>query len=120
MANPTPVDELSPLDQIRQAEAEITRKNVAAREQAERAIAKAHERATLLKKQAYESGTRDGQIRYKEIVSKAEEEAHAIVELAHNQATELRRREQARMEPAIQEAVSIILSLKGGGKSDES
>jgi len=119
MANSTPVDELSPLDQIRLAEAEITRKIVATREQAERAIVKARERAALLKRQAHESGTRDGQIRYKEIVSKAEEEARTIVEQAHHQATSLRRKDQARMEAVIREATGIVLNLKGGGKSNE-
>ena len=119
MADPTLIDELSPLDQVRLAEAEITRKIVATREQAERAIVEARERATLLKRQAYESGTRDGQIRYKEIVSKAEEAARTIVEQAHNQATNLRRKDQAHMEAAIREATGIVLNLKGDGKSNE-
>lgn len=119
MADPTPVAELSPLDQIRLAEAEITRKIVTAREASEQARAEARSRANLLKKQAHESGSREGQIRYKEIVSKAEEEARTIVEHAHNQAADLRRRGQARMEAAIQEATSIVLGLKGGGKPNE-
>ena len=115
MADPSSVTELSPLDQIRLAEAEITRKIVTAREQSESAVVETRAQAALLKKQAHESGTRDGQIRSKKIVSKAEEEAHAIVAHAHSLAADLRRSGQFRMNSAIQEAISIILGTKGGG-----
>lgn len=120
MAEPTPANGLSPLDQIRLAEADITRKIVTARESSEQAIAEARAQAALLKKQAHDTGTREGQIRYKEIVSRAEEEARAIVEHAHNQATDLRWKGQTRMEAAIQETTSIVLGLKEGGGSNES
>jgi len=120
MADPTFATGLSPLDQIRLAEAEITRKIVTTRESSERAIAEARTRAALLKKQAHESGSRAGRIRYKEMVSEAEEEARTIVEHAHNQADDLRQHGQTRMDAAIQEAMSIVLALKGGGRSDES
>jgi vacuolar-type H+-ATPase subunit H len=120
MADPLSAAGLSPLDQIRQAEAEITRKIITAREGSESAIAEARAQAALLKKQAHESGTREGQIRFKEIVSRAEEEARAIVERAQNQAAELQWKGQTRMEAAIQETTSIVLGLKRGGKSNES
>lgn len=120
MTDPTFATGLSPLDQIRLAEAEITRKVVTAREAAEHARAEARAQVTLLKKQAHDSGIREGQIRYKEIVSGAEEEARAIVEHAHNQADELRRKGEVRMEAAIQEVTRIVLCLEGGGKPDES
>jgi len=106
-----------------QAEANFTRLLLATgrvREASERVIAEARARATVLKKQAHESGSRAGRIRYKEIVSKAEEEARTIVQHAHNQADELRQNGQTRMEAAIQEALGIVLALKGGGRSDES
>ncbi len=119
MAGPTFATELSPLDQIRLVEAEIARKIIAAREASEHAMVEARAQATLLKKQAHESGTRDGQIRFKETVSKAEEEARAIVEHAHNQAADLRQKGQTRIEAAIQEATSIVLGLKGGGTPNE-
>jgi vacuolar-type H+-ATPase subunit H len=116
MADPTFAPGLSPLDQIRLAEAEVTRKIVTARDASEHAIAEARAHAALLKKQAHDSGTRAGQIRYKEIVSRAEEEARTIVEHAHNQADELRRNGQARMEAGIQEVTNIVLCLKRGRK----
>lgn len=115
-----PAAELSPLDQIRLAEAEITRKIATARETSAQARAAARAQATLLKKQAQESGTREGQNRYKELVSKAEENARAIVEHAHNQAAELREQGRARMGLAIQDATGIVLGLRAGGRSDES
>ena len=117
MTDPIPVDGLSPLDQIRLAEAEITRKIVKAREASEHRLVNARTEATLLKKQADETGTREGQIRYKGIVAKAEDEAQAMVAHAHNQAADLRRRGQDHMETAIQDAIQIILGLKGGGKT---
>ncbi len=115
----TSVDGLSPLDQIRQAEAEITRRIIAAHEASECAITEARSQAALLKRQAHETGTRGGQIRYKEIIFKAEEEARSLVEYAHNQASSLQRKGQVCMEAAIQEAANIILGVKGGGSFDE-
>jgi phage FluMu protein gp41 len=120
MGEPISANELSPLDQIRLVEAEITRKIVTAREASERAMAETRAQAALLKKQAHEIGTREGQIRYKQIVSKAEEEARTIITHAHNQAADLRRKGQARMEAALQEAINIVLGLKGDGESNES
>ena len=119
MNEPISTNELSPLDQIRLAEAEITRKVIAAREASERAMTDARTQSTALRRQAHEAGTRTGQIRYKEMVSRAEEEARTIVEHAHHQANELRRKGEARMEAAIQEASRIVLGLKGGGRPDE-
>jgi vacuolar-type H+-ATPase subunit H len=119
MAEPTFATGLSPLDQIRLAEAEVTRKIVAAREASEHAITEARTQAALLKKEAHDSGAREGQIRYKEIVCKAEEEARTIVEHAHNQADVLRRNGQVRMEGAIREVINVILCLEGGRRSNE-
>lgn len=119
MADQISANGLSPLDQIRLAEAEITRKIAVARETSERAAGEARAQAARLKKEAREAGSREGQIRYKEIVSKAEEEARGIVAHAHNQASELKRKGQVRMEAAIQEAIGIVLGLRGG-KANES
>jgi hypothetical protein len=57
MSGPTIEDTLSPLDQIRQVEAEMTRKTIAARSLADQRLADARAEAKLLKKQAG-SGTR--------------------------------------------------------------
>jgi vacuolar-type H+-ATPase subunit H len=112
-------NELSPLDQIRLVEAEINRKIVAAREASDRSVADARLQASLIKKQAHESGEHKGQIRYKEIVAETEEEAQTIVVLAHNHAEDLRQKGYARMGLAVQEVISTVLGVKGGGKSNE-
>jgi vacuolar-type H+-ATPase subunit H len=108
--------ELSPLDQIRLVEAEITRKIVAAREASDRSVADARVQAAFIKKQAHEAGEHKGQIRYKEIVSEAEEEAQAIVVHAHNHAADLQRKGYTRMALAVQEAISTVLGSNEGGK----
>lgn len=113
MADPTTTG-LSPLDQIRLVEAEVARKIVAARQATEHKIINTHMQATLLKKQAQDSGNREGQIHYKGIVIKAEEEARSMVSHAHNQAADLQRRGLVRMDAAVQEVVNIVLALKGG------
>jgi len=120
MKEPTSANGLSPLDQIRLAEAEITRKVVAARESSEHNAANARKQAVLLKKQADEKGKREGQIRYKETIAKAEEQAKVIIAQAQHEADNLRGNGQARMEQAVHEALNIILGMKGVGKIDES
>jgi vacuolar-type H+-ATPase subunit H len=119
MSQPTYADELSPLDQIRLVEAEITRKVAAAREASEHNAANARAQSVTLKKQAEEKGEREGQIRYKETIAKSEEQAQLIVAQAQNEADDLHRKGQARMEQAVSEALNIILGLKGGGESHE-
>jgi len=120
MDKPTSADGLSPLDQIRLVEAEITRKVAAAREASEHSAANARIQAALLKKQAEENGKREGQIRFKETIAKAEEQAEVIIAQAQHEADDLRENGQARMEQAVKEALNILLGMKGGGKIDES
>jgi vacuolar-type H+-ATPase subunit H len=120
MAEPTPTNGLSPLDQIRLVEAEITRRMIAAREASERSTAEARAQAALIKKQAREAGERHGQIRYKEIIARAEEQAKMILAQAHQEADHLSQKGQSRMERAIQEALAVVLGMDGGGHHDES
>jgi V/A-type H+-transporting ATPase subunit G/H len=111
--------ELSPLDQIRLTEAEITRRIVAAREDAERRLAEARTQAARIKKQAREEGTRTGKVQFKEILSRAEEEARAIIAHARNQAENLHQKGHSHMELAVEYAVSIVLGLDKNGRADE-
>jgi vacuolar-type H+-ATPase subunit H len=117
MSEPTCLDEFSPLDQIRLVEAEITRKIVTARESSEHSAANARAQSALLKKQAEEKGKREGQIRYKETIAKAEEQAKFIVAQANREADDLRQTGQLRMEQAVGEALNMILGVNGGSKS---
>jgi vacuolar-type H+-ATPase subunit H len=119
MSESTVSNGLSPLDQIRLVEAETTRRIIAARESSEHCAAEARTRAASLKKQAKEKGERAGQIQYKEIIAKAEEQAEMTIAQAQHEADHLRRKGAARMERAVREALDIVLGVKGGGKSDE-
>jgi vacuolar-type H+-ATPase subunit H len=116
MTEPLSSVELSPLDQIRLAEAEITRKTVAAREDLERSLTEARKQAARIKKDAHEAGTRAGKAQFKEIVSRAEEEAHAITAHAQHQVDNLRQKGSSRMKLAVEYAVSIVLGLKRNGE----
>ena len=55
-----PEYELSPLDQIRQAEAEVARRVAGCREGAERTVAKAREQARALVEAEREAGRQEG------------------------------------------------------------
>jgi vacuolar-type H+-ATPase subunit H len=120
MSEPTYTDGFSPLDQIRLVEAEITRKVVTTRESSEHSAANAHVQAALLKRQAEEKGGREGQIRYKETIAKAEEQAKVIIAQAQHEAEDLRQTGQTRMERAVNEALNIVLGTKGEGEANES
>jgi len=105
------VNELSPLDQIRQTEAENTRGIAVAREAAELTVEKEKIQAKELIRKIREVGRRDGQIRYKEILSRAEDKARSIVAQAHNQAAKLRSKGQRCMSTAVCDAVNIVIGL---------
>jgi len=106
---PNPEVRLSPLDQIRHVEAEITRQIAAARETAEKTVAQERTQAARLKREAQEAGRREGQSRYKDLVADAEGETRVIVTQAHQRAEDLRQRGQRQMSKAIHHAVKIIL-----------
>jgi vacuolar-type H+-ATPase subunit H len=107
--------ELSPLDQIRQAEADVTRQIAAAREAAARTVVEARRHVRDLLDEAREMGRRRGQIRYKEIVSQAEEESQALVFQAHNQAESLHHTGKRRMSTAVRQAVNLVIGLQDDG-----
>ncbi len=107
--------QLSPLDQIRQAEAENIRKIAAAREAAEQIVLKARMDAARLKEQAVEEGRREGQARNREILLKGEEEARALISRAHSMAEKLRRNGEARMDYAVRSAVNLVIGQEGEG-----
>jgi vacuolar-type H+-ATPase subunit H len=109
MFGPVTPSELPPLDQIRKAEAEATRRVADARRIAEQAIANANSQAESLRTQAREAGQRDGQARYQEIIVKAEEEAETIIALARKQAGDLQFRGKLRMEVGASHVIKLIL-----------
>lgn len=109
--------ELSALDQIWQAEAEITGRIAAAREEAEQTIAEAKSKAMQIKIQARESGLRRGRNDYGNIISQAEVDAEGIISMANSQAEELQIKGQRHLLEAINRAVQIILGNEIDGEA---
>ena len=104
--------ERSPLDQIRQAEAEVTRRVAAARQVAEDAIREARAQAADLKRQARESGHREGLADFQATVSSAEDEARRLIAPARSHADSLRRRGDLFGETAAHCAIAVVIGLK--------
>ncbi|MEJ2601427.1 MAG: V-type ATPase subunit subunit G family protein [Anaerolineales bacterium] len=109
--------ELSPLDQIRQTEAEVTRAVAAACQAAEEIVAQAQREAAQIKQEAKQSGVRQGQARFRETISNAEEEVRDIVTEAKERANALRRKGQKRMDRGVRQAVRMVIGLGEEGTS---
>ena len=101
--------ERTPLDQIRQAEAEVTRRVAAARQAAGAVVQEAQAQAADLKRQACETGQREGQAQYRESISQAEEEARVLVEQAHRRAGILRHQGDLCMDDFVRLALKPII-----------
>lgn len=108
-------NELSPLDQIRHVEAEVVGKIAAAREAVDQTINETSRQVKELLTEAKAAGLSRGQVRYKEIVSRAEEESRVIVSQAHNQAKRLRQKGKQHMSAAVHKAVDMVIGLEGDG-----
>jgi vacuolar-type H+-ATPase subunit H len=104
----TQAHELSALDQVRQAEAEVARRVAAARAAAEQTVARAREQAQALFAEAEEAGRREGQAHYRRLILQAQDEASAICLESQERVEELRRAEVARMEVGVRRVVAII------------
>lgn len=115
MEKPTPANGLSPLDQIRLVEGEMARSLIVARESSEQKAAKARLEAATLKQEAREKGEQEGQIRYKEVTRRAEEEAKVLLAQSEHRAESLRRDGALRMDRAVEQALQIILGAKEDG-----
>lgn len=104
--------ELSPLDQIRQTEAHITRQVAAAREAAKQTVADMKNKAKETINDASKAGRHEGQKRYKEIVSNAEEEAQILIAQAYKKAEQMQRRGGQCLDKGVCSAVGIIISAE--------
>lgn len=112
MTNPAKVEiELSPLDQVRQTEADMARRIASAREAAEHTVVQAKIQAKNILDDARETGKREGEKRFREIISNAEEEAQEIIAQARNRAEYLRRRADQRMAEGIHLALNFVIGL---------
>ncbi|MEW6568960.1 MAG: hypothetical protein AB1449_12500 [Chloroflexota bacterium] len=104
--------QFSPLDQIRLAEAEATRKIAAARQAADLAVKEARMQADTLRRQACETGRVEGEVRRKEWIREAEAEAEAIQAAASGAAEELLTRGEVCLEAAVRHAVALVAGLE--------
>jgi vacuolar-type H+-ATPase subunit H len=101
--------ELSPLDCIRQAEAETTRRILAAHEAAEQIQAQARLDTECLLEQAHQAGKQEGQANYEEILNKTELEAKEIVSQAQRQVDQLLIAGEERMDAAVRLVLELLL-----------
>jgi len=99
---------LPPLDQIRKAEADVTRRIAAARQAEEAAAQDARLQALDLQHQARETGRREGLAQAQAIVARAEKKARALIMQADSQAKDLTRAGNLRMNSAVHSAVAIV------------
>ena len=119
MSSPTKTEaEFSPLDQIRQTEADVVRQIASAREAAGHTVAQAKTQAKDLLDDARQIGGREGEKRYREIISNAEEEAQAIIAQARNRAEHLRRRAGQRLAVGVRRALDIVIGLDEAGEDE--
>lgn len=110
--------DLSPLDQIRQTEADVARQIASAREEAGDTVTQAKTQAKDLLDEARQSGNRGGEKRYKEIISDAEEEARLIVAQAHKRAEHLQRKGGQRLAVGVRRALNIVIGLEEAGENE--
>lgn len=104
--------ELSPLDKIRQTEAEAAGAIAAARQAAEQLLASTRAEADQFIDQARTEGKRAGQAQYADALTRAGEEAHAILVDAKRRAKKLQHKGRQRMEAGISFAVNTIIGLE--------
>jgi vacuolar-type H+-ATPase subunit H len=109
-------EELSPLDQIRQTETNITRQIAAARVSAGRSAEEARLQAEQIKHQAQEDGRRKGQAVYQEILLRAEEEAQAILSQEKHRSAQMQQTAEKRMDSAVSLAVKIVIGFENNGE----
>lgn len=109
-----PEIEISPLDKIRQTEADAAGALSAARAAAERRLSQARAEAEKVLQQAREEGKNLGQARCRQMVSQAEEDGRALRDRAHSRAHDLQELGQSRKSAAAKFAVRVIT-----GEEDE-
>lgn len=105
--------ELSPLDQIRQTEAEVNRQIAAAHEQSKHKVARARREIQDLIRKAVETGRLEGVALGKEIVFKTEEEAQAMLGQAQKKSETHHALGQQHMNTAVRFAVLFVLGDEG-------
>jgi len=105
-------DNLSPIEQIRHAEAEIIRQVATAREAAEECLKAAKIKAERLQSEAILEGKQEGEKLYQQTIDQAREAAARIVDQANKQANEMRENGKLNMGLVIQQALHYTLDMQ--------
>ena len=108
--------ELSPLDQIRQTEAQVTRQVATAREAAKKTLENTKNKIREKIREAREAGQHTGQKQYKDMISDADEEAQILIARAYKKAEILQRRGSQRLDEGVRRAINIIIGADGEGQ----
>ena len=117
MSNPIKTEaELSPLDQIHQTEADVVRQIASTREAAGHTVAHAKTQAKDLLDDALQIGQREGEKRYREMISNADEEAQVIIAQARKRAEHLRRRAGQRFAVGVRRSLNVVIGLEENGE----
>ena len=101
--------ERSPLDQIRQVEAEVAQEIAAARNRAKAAAKEISAQADDINHTARTDGRREGEQHYQEIITEANMAAERLLEQAYTQAEELRQTGKSHIDAAVRFAVDTIV-----------
>jgi vacuolar-type H+-ATPase subunit H len=100
---------LSPLDEIRQAEARAASHLLQARQEAEDAKQAAINQAAQIKAQAQQSGAKAGQARFAILVAEASREGVQITINAQTQAENIKQTRQQSVQEAALRSVQVVL-----------
>ncbi len=108
--------DLSPIEQIRLAEAEVARRLAAASEAAEKSLLTTQEQAAQIREEACQAGRQEGEQRYGELIAESKAQADAIVAHAQEQAGALRQVSSMRLGVIVRQAVQYVLGTAGGSE----
>lgn len=107
-----PTSIASPLDEIRQVEAEVARQLQAARAAAEAHIVQAKESARTIKQQALEVGRHEGKADYQEIMTCASQEADQIIQNASLAANTLHESQVRYLAPLVRRIIECVTAVE--------
>jgi flagellar biosynthesis/type III secretory pathway protein FliH len=102
----------SPLDQIRDAEAEINRRIAEAHRAAEEQLRTAESQAGQIKQEARRVGSSEGQARYQERIASVEIETQRIIYDARCRAEQIERQGQVFLPEAVRLAIALIAGVE--------
>ena len=107
-------DQLSPLDQIRQAEAGAASRVASAQQSAEQIILEARRQSESVRLRAVEEGRRTGELARDELLEEAQQEAAGIIQKGEKLAAEMNQTGKMRLDAAAQFALGVILGDERG------